>query len=208
MPRGIKRNWFAVEASFIDHPKWMALSWDERGKWLAVRALAERQPTACFKDATHLSTLLMKEGDPNPTETIERLTAVRLLDITADGCIVIHDMADYDSETSTGRVQRHRDSQETDRNGPKRAKRLETATHTPTHTSGPAPATPGGARAREERTAGETLKDFLTRIGAPIPDVATVTKETSDGETNGTEGRGDDDGKGRSRPRRRAKAPV
>lgn len=206
MPRGVKRNWFAVEASFIDHPKWMSLTWEERGKWLAVRALAERQPTACFKDATHLATLLMKEGDPTPTETIERLTAVRLLDLRDDGSIAIHDMADYDSETSTGRVQRHREAHETDRNGPKRAKHLETATHTPTHTSGPAPDAPGGARARE-RTPGETLKQFLERIGAPVPVVAEADKETGNGKVHGTEGVSDADGPRRTR-RGRSKATT
>lgn len=69
------------------------------------------------------------------------------------------------------------------------------------HTSGPAPATPEGGRARE-RTDGETLKQYLTRIGAPIP-----FEETKNGETNGTQSGSNDDGKSRSRTRRR-KAPT
>jgi hypothetical protein len=80
--------------------------------------------------------------------------------------------------------------------------RTESPTNRQTDTSGPAPATPEGARARE-RTEGETLKQFLDRIGAPIPDIA-VTETMNDGETSGPEGRSDDDGKSRRKPRRRA----
>jgi hypothetical protein len=76
---------------------------------------------------------------------------------------------------------------------------------------GRAPATGGSGRARENgevaetpREAGETLKAYLSRIGAPIPDLATKT-ETNDGE-NRPEGRSDDDGQSRPKPRRRAKA--
>lgn len=199
MPKGIKRNWFAVEASIIDNDKWMALSWDERGKWLAVRALAERQPTGDFKSGAYLAQLLRKEGDDEPDATVQRLIEVRLLDVDEHGCVAIHDVTDYMSPTSTERVQRYR---ETVRNGPKR---LETSTvhNKTTHTARP-PATPEGAGARE-RTPGETLKQFLDRIGAPIPAVA---ETTSDGKTSGPEGPSDDDGKSGRKPRRRSTPPV
>lgn len=69
------------------------------------------------------------------------------------------------------------------------------------HTAG-APATDGGGRPRED---GETLKAYLARIGAPIPEVA---KETTNGTAKRAEGRGNADGKSGSRPRRNRKAPV
>lgn len=202
MPRGYKRNWFAVDTGLIDNEKWMAMTWDERGKWLAVRCLAERQPTPDFKSQTYLALLLRKEGDEDSETTVQRLIDLRLLDVDETGRVAIHDATDYMAETSTERVQKYR---ETVRNGPKR---LETPTRQDktTHTARP-PATAGGAGARE-RTPGESLKQFLERIGAPVPDivVATPETETSNGETNGTEGRGDDDGKSRRKPRRRAAA--
>jgi hypothetical protein len=89
--------------------------------------------------------------------------------------------------------------------------RTESPTSRQTNIHGRAPATGGSGRARENgevaetpREAGETLKAYLNRIGAPIPDLAT-TKETTSGE-NGPEGRSDDDGQSRPKPRRRTKA--
>lgn len=198
MPRGYRRNWFAIEASIIDHPKWMALSWADRGKWLAVRALAERQPTGEFKDAGHLATLLAKEGDSTPVETIRRLAAVHLLDVSdGDGSISIHGMAEYLPGLSTDRVNDHR-------NGPKRTETGSPATDsTDRHNITRAPATRESGPAREERGEGETLKQYLGRLGMPIPEVA--TKEA----TNGTikpQGGGDDHGKGGRRTRRRTEA--
>jgi hypothetical protein len=196
MPRGVRRHWFAIEASIIDHPKWMVLSWEDRGKWLAVRALAERQPSGEFKDWTHLATLLTKEGDPIAGETVGRLVAAKLLDLRDDGSIVIHDMDSWNPSLSTERVRRHRERTETDRNGLETAKRL--PTYLPTYAAPPAPE---GARApARERTEGETLKAYLERIGAPVPEIA--KQETKDG-ANGSEGPSDDDGKSRSRARRR-----
>lgn len=196
MPRGYKRNFFAVEASIIDNDKWMNLTWDERGKWLAVRALAERQPTGDFKSAGYLAALMTKEGDTDATETVMRLVEARLLDVSEDARVSIHDMEDYLPETSTERVQRLR-------NGPKRTETPGNVTYSTdrhTHTAG-APATDGGGRPREE---GETLKAYLARIGAPVPDVA--IEETTNGKSNGAESPSDPDGKSRRRPGRRTKA--
>jgi len=194
MPRGYRRNWFAVEVSIIDHDKWMALTWDQRGKWIAVRALAERQPTDDFKDRGYLANLLKKEGDRTPGATIDKLIEVRLLDVGDDGRVSIHDIGEWTPDKSTLRVQRLR---ETDRNGPKRQ---ETAREDKSRESreirgetSRAPATGGSGRAR---TDGETLKAYLLRIGAPIP-----FEETKNGETR-TESGSDDDGKSRRRAKR------
>lgn len=192
MPRGYKRNFFAVEVGLIDHAKWMELTWAERGKWIVVRALAERQPTDDFKDRQYLSILLKKEGDEDPGATIDRLVEVRMLDVQDDGRISIHDIAEWTPDNSTLRVQRLREAQ---RNGPKRTETAREIRERDQTNTG-APATGGSGRPREE---GETLKQYLTRIGAPVPDVA--IKETSDAETR-PEGRGDDDGKSRRRTKR------
>jgi hypothetical protein len=98
-----------MEASVIDHPKFMALSWPERGKWVTVLALAERQlETGGFESRDHLQALLRKEGDSTPVRTVDRLVEVRLLDIEPDGTVVVHDRNDYRADVSTKRVQEFR----------------------------------------------------------------------------------------------------
>lgn len=111
MPKGYRRNFFAVEASIVDHRKWAALSWAERGKWLAVRALAERQlEVGGFESRGHLEHLLHKEGDRSPAATVDKLIAIGWLDAEPDGSIVVHDHDDYRPHLSTARVRQHRQS--------------------------------------------------------------------------------------------------
>jgi hypothetical protein len=123
MPRGFRRNWFSVEVSIIDHPKFMALSWAERGKWLVIRALAEQQmDTGGFTSREHLQSLLRKEGDGAAAKTVDRLVELRLLDIEADGSVVVHDYWQYRPGVSTDRVLEYRQRQrETFRNETKQA---------------------------------------------------------------------------------------
>jgi hypothetical protein len=201
MPRGYKRDWFAVESSIVDNYKWMMLTWEERGKWLAVRAIAERQPNGEFKDEVYLATMLQKEGDPTPGSTIDKLLGVHLLDRDVEsGVITVHDIDDYRPDRLPTVAT---ESDRTSGSRPNARARRATDRQTDRHTSR-APAMGGVAGARggmetnRPRTDGETLKAYLMRIGAPIP-----FEETKNGETNGTEGGSDDDGKSRTRPRRR-----
>ena len=105
----VRRSYFPVEVNFIDHAKWSALTWGERGKWLAVRALGERQAIrGTFPDADYLERLLAKEGDEDPTATVARLISTRLLDQDEEGCLRIHDREEW-SASSTPRVKAFRE---------------------------------------------------------------------------------------------------
>jgi hypothetical protein len=109
MGSDVRRSYFPVEVNFIDHDKWARLQWAERGKWLAVRALAERQAIrGTFPDRGYLVRLLKKEGDDSPDWTVENLIAVRLLDEDEEGVVQIHDREEW-SASSTPRVRAFRE---------------------------------------------------------------------------------------------------
>ena len=86
-------RWFKVWGSGLQtNPKWLALSLEERGAWITLMTIASAlEPAWCFQGAEHAGMLLGREGAENAQALLDRLIEVRLLDVTDDGALVVHD---------------------------------------------------------------------------------------------------------------------
>jgi hypothetical protein len=110
----VRGGYFAVRpASILHHPKFLALSLDELGAWLKVRALQELLNAPMSLDAVlHVGVLDVH---------VDQLIAQRLLDVLEDGTLQIHDIEDHSGKSPSDapervreRVQRHRAAPVTD----------------------------------------------------------------------------------------------
>lgn len=89
-------SWFRVYSrQVIVHPKFRALTYAELGAWVALRSEADLLGGVAFPDRrAAIQSLARKPG--SSARILDRLIDLRLLDVSADGAIAIHDLADHD----------------------------------------------------------------------------------------------------------------
>jgi hypothetical protein len=89
--------WLVVWNSIASHPKWLALTIEQRGAWITLicHASVQEPDRWRFRDATHAALLLRRDGVGEPEAMVNSLIEARWLDVTEDGRLEIHDHADW-----------------------------------------------------------------------------------------------------------------
>lgn len=94
-------DWFTVQGSLRDHPKWTDLSPLGRGAWITLMTIGHGQPGSKrwrLGKPPHVLSQLRREGFTGPMalEALAELVAAGLVDIDQDsGMVSLHDASDH-----------------------------------------------------------------------------------------------------------------
>lgn len=88
----MSRDWFKVHAPMAEHEKWLGLSPSGRGAWITLGLLGVRTEGR-FAGRKQVDALLRRDGfDP---AVLDELVDGHLIDVEADGALVMHDWLDH-----------------------------------------------------------------------------------------------------------------
>ena len=115
MPADPRGGWFRVYSrQVLHHSKFKTLTHAELGAWLDLRAAVDMLGGEPLPDRTE-ALLRLRRRTKQAGKILDRLIAVRLLDVLEDGAIQIHDIEEHDRrypsdapERVKDRVTRHR----------------------------------------------------------------------------------------------------
>lgn len=91
-------DWFTVNGSLRDHPKWTSLSPEGRGAWITLMTIGHGQPGRMrwtLGPYLHVMELLRREGFGDPARVMVELAARRLIDVTHNGVVSMHDASKH-----------------------------------------------------------------------------------------------------------------